>query len=122
MRRLGWTTITALTIGALAMLALPAAAHAESWSNVPLVDVSCSTKVKDDPDAHTRDCALLCAKSGYGIWTADGKYLKFDADGSKKAQALLQASDRKDHLRVDVAGELVDGALKVTSIAMSPAG
>lgn len=109
-------------VAALLALVLPAAARAESWTRVALVDVSCSTRVKADPDAHTRACALKCAASGYGIWTADGTYLKFDAEGSKKAQALLEASDRKDHLRVDVSGELVDGALKVTSIAMSPAG
>jgi len=113
---------TVVAVWALVVLALPATARAENWTNVPLVDVNCSTKVKDNPDAHTRDCALRCASSGYGIWTADGKYLKFDAEGSKKAQALLQGSDRKDHLRVDVSGEMVDGALKVTSIAMSTAG
>ncbi|MCM2270493.1 MAG: hypothetical protein NDJ75_10355 [Thermoanaerobaculia bacterium] len=111
-----------IAVALAASLAAAGAAWAESWTNAPLVDVNCSTRVKDAPDAHTRACALKCADSGYGIWTAEGKYLKFDAEGSKQAKALLEASDRKDHLRVDVSGELVDGALKVTSIAMSPAG
>jgi hypothetical protein len=105
----------------VAALAFPAVALAESWSNVSLIDVKCSLKVKDNPDAHTRDCAVMCAGSGYGIWTADGKYLKFDADGSKKALALLKATDRRDHLRVDVTGELAGETLTVASIAMSAA-
>jgi hypothetical protein len=104
---------------ALAALALPAAAFADDWTNVALVDVNCSTKVKDDPDAHARTCALRCAANGYGIWTADGKYLKFDTAGSAKAKALLEASDKKDHLRVDVSGKLEGDALVVESIAFT---
>jgi len=106
----------------LALVVATGTARAQSWSNVSLVDVSCSIRVQDAPDAHPRACALRCAASGYGIWTADGKYLKFDAEGSKKALALLQASDREDGLRVDVTGELVEGTLQVESIAMTPAG
>lgn len=108
-----------LALAAGAVLVLSGAALAESWDNVALVDVNCSTRVKDDADAHTRACALKCASSGYGIWTADGKYVKFDAEGSKKALELLKASDRADHLRVNVTGEMVDGALKVASIEMA---
>ena len=104
---------------ALAALVLPAAAFADDWTNVSLVDVNCSNKVKDDPDAHPRSCALKCAGNGYGIWTADGKYLKFDAAGNEKAKALLEASDKKDHLRVDVSGKLEGDALVVTSIALT---
>jgi len=115
----------AIRIVVVALLALTAGAVAVSaatWTNVALVDVNCSARVQDDPDAHPRACALRCAGSGYGIWTADGKYLKFDADGSQKARELLEASDREDHLRVNVSGEMVDGALRVESIEMAPAG
>lgn len=104
----------------LVALALPAAALADSWTNAPLVDVNCSQRVKDDPDSHPRACALKCRESGYGIWTAEGEYLKLDAEGSKRALALLEASDRVDHLRVNVTGEIVDGALKVESIELAP--
>jgi hypothetical protein len=107
---------SALALAALVALLVPAAALADSWSNVALVDVNCSQRVKDDPDAHPRACALKCADSGYGIWTAEGEYLKFDAAGSKKAKALLEASDRADTLRVDVTGELADGVLTVATI------
>ena len=104
---------------ALAALVLPAAAFADDWTNVSLVDVNCSNKVKDNPDAHPRSCAVKCGGSGYGIWTADGKYLKFDAAGNEKAKALLEASDKKDHLRVDVSGKLEGDALVVSSIALT---
>ena len=57
------------------------------------------------------------AGNGYGIWTADGKFLKFDAPGSEKALAMLQASEKKDHLRVDVEGTIEGETLKVASIA-----
>jgi len=112
-----------IVVAALLTLSLGAvAASAATWSNAALVDVSCSTRVKDDPDAHPRACALRCAGSGYGIWTAEGRYLRFDDEGSKKAKALLEASEREDHLRVNVTGEMVDGALRVDSIEMAPAG
>jgi hypothetical protein len=104
---------------ALAAFALATAAYAEEWTNVSLIDVNCSTKMKDNPDAHPRSCALKCAGSGFGIWTADGKYLKFDAAGSEKALALLKASEQTDHLRVDVTGELAGETLNVATIAMA---
>ena len=103
---------------ALAALLVPAFAYAETWSNVALVDLHCSNKVKADPDAHKRECAIKCADGGYGIWTADGKYLKFDAEGSKQTLAALKASDRADHLRVDVTGELSGDTIKVSSLAL----
>ena len=98
-------------------LVAPGAAFAASFTNVALVDANCSNKTKADPDSHTRACALKCASSGYGVWTADGKYLKFDAAGSEKAKALLDASDKKDKLRVDVEGTVEGETLTVTSIA-----
>ena len=105
---------------ALVLLLAPAVALAETWTNVPLVDVNCSAKVAADPDAHTRDCALQCAKSGYGIIVGDGKYLQLDAEGSKKALALLKASDRKDHLRVTLSGSLAGETIQVAAIEMAP--
>ena len=98
--------------------ALPAFAEASAFANVALVDVNCSTKVKDNPDAHPRSCALKCAGSGYGIWT-DGKYVKFDAAGNEKAKALLEGSSKTDHLRVDVKGQLEGDILKVESLTFA---
>ena len=102
----------------LGLCAAPAFAFAATYENVPVVDVGCSKKVSADPDSHTRDCALQCAKSGFGIVTSDQKFLKFDAAGNEKILAALKSSDKKDHLRVDVDGDVQGDTLKVTSIKL----
>ena len=102
----------------LAALSLPAIASAESWTSVPIIDTQCSTKAKADPDSHTRDCALACAKSGFGILDKDGNYLKFDAKGNQEALKLLQSSSKKDHLRVNVTGDKEGGVIHVQSLEM----
>ena len=56
----------------LAMSLFSAAAFAETWTGT-VVDVSCHTK---DLASHTKKCAMNCAKSGYGLVTADGKFIK----------------------------------------------
>jgi hypothetical protein len=100
------------------LCATPALAAAESYKDVPVVDVQCSKKVAADPDSHTRECALACAKSGYGIVTEDKRFLKFDANGNEKIVEALKASSKQDHLRVNVSGDLQGDTLKVTSISL----
>lgn len=96
---------------------LPASALAgESWTNVSLIDSACQLKVKKAPDTHTRECALQCVGSGYGILAADGTYLTFDKAGNDKALAMLRASRKGDHLRVDVSGERKGTTIAVTSL------
>lgn len=102
----------------LATCMLPALAASESFSNVPVVDANCSKKVAADPDSHPRACALKCAASGFGILTKDNQFLKFDADGNAKLADALKASDKKDHLRVDVTGDVQGDTLKVASIKL----
>jgi hypothetical protein len=97
---------------------MPALAAAATYKDVPVVDVNCSKKVAADPDSHTRACALKCEKSGYGIVTKDQQFLKFDAEGNAKIVEALKASDKKDHLRVDVSGDVQGDTLKVTSIKL----
>jgi hypothetical protein len=99
-------------------LAMPAFAAAEDWSNVSIIDTNCSAKFKADPDSHTRACALQCAKSGYGILDKDGNYLKFDAKGNQEAVKLLQNTDKKDHLRVNVSGKKEGNTIHVESLKM----
>jgi hypothetical protein len=98
--------------------AMPALAATESYTNVSLIDANCSKKAAADPDAHTRSCALQCAMSGYGFLTADKKFIKFDDAGNTKIQEALKASAKKDHLRVDVSGDLQGDTLKVVSIKL----
>jgi hypothetical protein len=106
------------TILLFAVCALPAAAASQSFKDVAVVDSNCHTKVASNPDAHTKMCALQCAASGYGIITSDGKYLKFDEKGNKEVLSELKASDKKDHLRVDVTGDVDGDTLKVSSVKL----
>jgi len=102
----------------LIALSVPALAGSETWKNVALVDSMCSEKVKADPDKHTAGCAISCAKGGYGIFAANGKYLKFDEAGNAKALEALKGSNKKDHLRAVVTGELDGDVIKVTSLKL----
>jgi len=101
-----------------AMLALPMFAAAEDWSNVAMIDTQCSTKAKANPDAHTKSCALACAKSGFGIVDKDGNYLKFDAKGNQEAKSLLESSSKQDHIRVNVSGKKEGDVIHVSSVKM----
>ena len=96
----------------------PLLCAAETWSDVSLVDVNCSAKAKNNPDSHTRDCALQCAKSGFGIVTSDGTFLKFDGQGNEQALTVLKSSQAKDHLRATVTGEREGDTIKVKSLKM----
>jgi hypothetical protein len=101
-----------------AMLALPMFAAAEDWSNVAMIDTQCSTKAKANPDAHTKSCALACAKSGFGIVDKDGNYLKFDSKGNQYAKSLLETSNKQDHIRVNVSGKKDGEVIHVESVKM----
>lgn len=102
----------------VSIFVIPATAWAEGFKNVALVDVNCSEKAKADPDAHTRACALQCRKSGFGIITPDGKFLKFDAKGNTQALQLLSKSAKTDHLRADVTGGVTGGTIAVQSLSL----
>jgi hypothetical protein len=108
----------ALFIGSWTIFAMPVFAATETFQDVSVVDVNCSAKVAADADSHTRACALKCAASGYGIITQNKQFLKFDAEGNAKITQALTASDKKDHLRVDVTGDVQGDTLKVTSIKL----
>jgi hypothetical protein len=100
------------------LLAFPMAAAAETWKNVSVVDTSCVSKVKADPDKHTTKCALQCVKGGYGLLNTDGAYLKFDPAGNEKTVAALKATKKVDHLRATVVGERDGENIKVESISI----
>jgi hypothetical protein len=100
------------------LLALPSFAAAEDWANVSMIDTQCSTKAKANPDAHTKACALACAKSGFGIIDKDGNYLKFDAKGNQEAMKLLEDTNKTDHIRVDVSGKKDGSVIHVASVKL----
>jgi hypothetical protein len=103
-----------------ALVAFPLAAQAEVWKNVSLLDTMCSTKEKvaKDPDAHPTSCALQCAKSGYGIVTSEGKYLKFDQAGNDQVLTALKSTKKTDHLRVTVDGDVKGDTIAVKSVSL----
>ncbi len=92
---------------------------AEEFKNAAVVDVQCSSKMAKNPDAHTKSCALQCQKGGFGIYTSDGKFLKFDSSGNQKLLDALKATDKTDHLRVNVKGDVAGDTIKVQSLSMS---
>ena len=101
----------------LALFSMPVLAA--EWKDAPMVDVQCSARVKGSPDAHTKECAMRCAKGGFGIYTSDGKFLKFDAKGNQEVIDALKKTDKTDHIRVNVKGELSGDTIKVESLSLS---
>jgi hypothetical protein len=91
---------------------------AETWKNVSVIDSMCVDKARANPDKHTTKCALACEDGGYGILTADGTFLKFDAAGNEKAVAALQATKKTDHLRATVEGTQSGDEIQVTSLTL----
>lgn len=87
---------------------------AETW-NGTLVDVMCKDK---DLAGHTAKCAIGCSKGGYGVVTADGKFVKFDEAGNAKALAALKATNKEKDLKVKVDGEVKDDTIQVASIEL----
>ena len=73
-------------------------------------------------EAHTRECALkpACQESGYGVYTDDNKFLRFDRGGDRKALAAIKASSKLDDLEVEVTGEVKDDSIKVTTLKILP--
>ncbi len=100
----------------LSAVVVPAFAAAETWKDVPLIDHNCLAKVKADPDAHPTHCLLMCAKSGYGVLTADGTWIKLDEKGNQEALAALQKTTKKNAIRVTVTGEKEGDTIKVATL------
>ena len=84
-----------------------------------LVDQMCGGDLKDAAKAaeHSKECALMdhCAASGFGIF-ADGKYVKFDAEGSKKAKALVEQTKKEKDIAIVAEGTLDGDTLTVASL------
>ncbi len=89
-----------------------------------LIDKACSAdtlkKGEAAAKAHDVGCALMddCQASGYGVLTADNKYITLDAAGNKQAVAALRAAKKKTDLRVTVMGEVAGSSMKVKSLKL----
>ena len=73
-------------------------------------------------ESHTRECALMpqCEKSGYGVYSDDNKFLKFDEAGNRRAFAAIKASTKLDDFEVEVTGDVKGDTIKVVSLKMLP--
>ncbi len=71
-------------------------------------------------EAHTKECLLMpeCMKSGYGVYTSDNKFLKFDEAGNRKALAAIKTSKQLDDFEVEVTGEVKGDTIKVLSLKL----
>lgn len=87
---------------------------AESWSGT-LTDVMCKGK---DLTNHTRQCAVGCAKGGYGLVLADGKFYKFDEAGNAKTLGMLKVSTKDKDLKAKVSGKLEGEVIQVESLEL----
>ena len=107
---------------ALMFVALPVAAETVDGY---LVDKMCSGMIVEKGGGaakmHTKQCALMpnCKASGYGVVTADGKFLKFDASGDKKATAALEGTAKKDDITVTVDGKVDGSSIAVQSLKIT---
>ena len=85
-----------------------------------LVDEMCSAKVVkegvDAAKAHTKGCAMGCKDSGFGVVTADGKFVKFDDDGDRMALKMLNLTDDEDNIKVVVNGKVEGDTMSVVAI------
>jgi hypothetical protein len=93
-------------------LSASALACAESFSGT-VVDVMCRTK---DLASHTRECAVNCAKGGYGLVTADGKFLKFNEAGNARTLAALKKLSKEKDLKAKVTGMVAGEVLNVEAV------
>ena len=97
---------------ALAFCLTASALFADSFSGT-IVDVLCKGK---DVANHTRQCALSCAKGGYGLVTSDGKFIKLDETGNAMALSKLKASSKDKDLKAKVTGKLDGDIIQVETI------
>ena len=106
-----------LFVLAALLLACSLTAAAAEWHGY-LMDAMCAAKSADKAAAHKTKCAIGCSKSGYGIVTSDGKFVKFDAAGNAKALAALKATSKEQDLMAMVTGTLEGDTINVESITI----
>ena len=90
-------------------------AFAGTWDGT-VVDVMCKGQ---DLASHTKQCALSCSKSGFGLVTSDGQFYKFDESGNAKALAALKKTKKEKDLKAKVTGTMDGNVIKVESIQVS---
>jgi hypothetical protein len=96
------------------LIACAGLAAGETFSGT-VVDVMCRGK---DLAGHTKECAITCSKSGYGLVTADGKFLKFDESGNARTLAALKKATKEKDLKIKVTGTMEGDVIKVEAVEL----
>ena len=90
-----------------------------------LMDKACSAdaikKGEKMAKEHGASCALMedCAKTGFGVFTTDGKFVAFDAAGNKRALAALKSTKKQTDLQVTVTGDVTGDSIKVATLKLN---
>ena len=112
------------TLSLASLLAALACAGSAAQVQGVLMDKMCSVEAAKKGQkfaaSHDTKCALdaACQKSGYGVFTADNKFLALDATGNAKAAAALKATKKTDNLMVLVEGDVQGDTIKVSSLKL----
>jgi hypothetical protein len=112
------------TLGFAGLLAAFAFGGSAAEVKGVLMDKMCSMeaakKGQGFATSHDTKCALdaACQKSGYGVFTADNKFLALDAAGNAKAAAALKATKKTDNLQVIVEGDVKGDTIKVSGLKL----
>jgi hypothetical protein len=119
-----------LTVALLLGLALvmgSAMVRAQAGADVVsghLVDMSCASwRAKEGKalgETHDKGCLLMadCIKSGYAVFTTDGRVIRLDPKGHAMALALVKKTDRVKDWRITVTGTVSNDAVRVISLTM----
>lgn len=111
-------------LGLAGVLAVFAGSASAAQIQGVLMDKMCSAdavkKGQKFAMAHDTKCALEapCQKTGYGVFTADNKFLVLDAAGNAKAVAALKSTKKIDNLQVTVEGDVQGDTIKVSSLKL----
>ena len=84
----------------------------ETWTGT-VVDVMCKGK---DLASHTRECAVNCAKGGYGLELAEGRFVKVDEGGNARTLGQLKKLAREKDMKAKVTGDLTGDGIKVRQV------
>ena len=104
--------LTAIMALSLVIMAQDKAKEVTLTGNI--VDKHCSGA---DMATHGKGCVLSkkCYDSGLGVF-ADGKFIAFDADGTAKAKAALEASKKDKGAKFKVTGKVTGNKMAVESV------
>jgi glutamate synthase domain-containing protein 2 len=108
---------------AILAVAVSGLSFAEEVNGILMTTMCAAGASKGGQDAamkHERTCNLKpnCAKTGFGVVTSDNKFIGFDDAGNDIARKALEASTKKDDMKVVVTGEMDGGKLKVASLKL----